>query len=85
MSVFVYRLVVTLPEGSDAPGWRPEGYEDEYGRYQDDDETPFRWPKRRLYLSASAASRRASLLTRWGADVAIVRSQPVLFDAEASS
>jgi hypothetical protein len=80
-TLYVYRLVVTLPEGSDEPGWRPEEYDDQYSRYQDDDETQFRWPRRRLYLSSEAAHARANLLRRWGADVKVERSEPVTWDA----
>jgi hypothetical protein len=78
---YVYRLDVTYPEGSHDDDWAPEGWEPEpvmeaeTGAWY---EPPFRWPAvGRLYLSRSAASRRADLLRSYGARVEVVRSEPV--------
>lgn len=84
-TVRVYRLEVTIPEGSEKRGWQPEGWEEEFGGIvaTDSDGAPeyrtFSWPQRRLYLSPSSARKRAELLRRWGATVEISRSEPVRF------
>lgn len=84
--VRVYRLAVTLPEGSTEPGWEPEGwYEicEQRGWVASDRETgaeydpPFAWPRRKLYLSKLSAETRAKLLRSYGATVEIEESEPV--------
>ncbi|HMA26058.1 MAG: hypothetical protein ACM33U_07595 [Solirubrobacterales bacterium] len=85
--VYVYRLIVTKPAGSDAPGWQPEDWEDicerhgwgSYGGGLDGPRyfPPFRWSTRRNYLSSDAAGRRAQLLRECGAVVEIQPSQAV--------
>jgi hypothetical protein len=85
--VFLYRLGITYPEGSQEPGWEPPGWREglavDLGRGQpDDDWRPgycydFRWPRRRTYLSRAAAERQARLLERCGAKVTVVQSLPV--------
>jgi hypothetical protein len=87
--VFVYRVVVlSYPEGSLEPGWRPACW-----RNPDPALMPsrlkrallhlelarkaFRWPVPNQCLSASTAQRRAGLLSWYGAEVRVDRSNPV--------
>ena len=80
--VYVWRLVVTLPEGSDEPGWEPE----EWDGYKYGDESPdrrFVWPRRRLYLNGAAAGQRAALLRSWGAEVVMERSAAVTWEVSS--
>lgn len=77
-TVYVYRLNIKFPPGSDQPGWRPADYDTTW-LPEDADLRVFSWPKRRLYLSASAAEKRAAMLRRWGCTVGIDRSAPVTF------
>lgn len=79
----VYRLVVQLPPGSDAPGWRPAGYDEARFPRQPDDGAPFRWPPRRHYLSWASATTRAALLRSWGATVDIAASAQVRWGVQA--
>lgn len=76
--VFVYRLRVTLPEGSEAPGWHPEGWEPAI--FGEDDVQEFRWPTRRHCLSVATARRWKQRLEGWGATVVIERSLPVSWE-----
>lgn len=82
-SVYVYRLTVELPEGSDDPTWRPPA-----GTWNDDPESqpredeegdpiPWRWPHRRLFTSKNTAERQAKKLRSWGATVTVEQSNPV--------
>ncbi len=78
----VYRLRVARPEGSEAPGWEPEGWSEicvARGWTSDVDpgEVPFTWPRRLTYLSAAGAEERAKLLREYGATVVVERSLPV--------
>jgi hypothetical protein len=79
----VYRLAVTLPEGSDAPGWEPPGWEPDDYRITSGpdagawDSHPFRWPANRLCLSPGTAKRRAAIFRKYGATVVIEASEPV--------
>lgn len=87
--VFLYRLDVTYPEGSQRPGWEPpdwrEGLAEDIGRAGQgglsgcgaDWCADFTWPRRRLYVSKTAARARKRLLERFGATVTIERSLPV--------
>jgi hypothetical protein len=87
--VFLYRLVVTKPEGSEEPGWAPEGWEEiceargwwDPSAYGENDPPPFGWPKRRLYLSAASAEYRAGLMRDYGATVVVERSDAVTWPA----
>jgi len=84
MSVFVYRLDITYPEGSTEWGWEPEGEwwkELSGGQGPGPDET-FSWPQEHLYLSRSGASKRADLLRKWGATVRVEKSRPVEWDGD---
>lgn len=70
---YVYRLTVTLPPEAADPSWEPDCWADEL----ESDE--FRWPMNRLFLSASGAKQRAELLRKYGAEVTIRRSAPVVW------
>lgn len=90
---YVYRLVVTYPEGSrtpdghTAPGWEPALYRDKEWRRR----LPmsqrirlsvgggqkFKWPRERMFLSSDKAWGRAFWLKACGAEVVILRSEPV--------
>lgn len=91
--VYVYRLVVEYPQGSLEQGWEPALYRDREWRRQ----LPLRervrlsvgggrrfsWPKERQFLSSDGAWARAWWLKACGAEVTILRSQPVTWvDAE---
>jgi hypothetical protein len=73
--LYVYRLDVTLPPGSDEPGWRPAGWQhrSDWPDYQQ----RFAWPERRHYLSLGGANGQARVFRSYGAKVKIVRSNPV--------
>ncbi len=88
--VYVYRIrVAALPEGSDEPGWEPDGWLDwcdDHGWRTYDPETgasdypPFSWAslmRRKAMLSKAAAERRVRMLRRFGAAVEVERSTPV--------
>jgi hypothetical protein len=82
---YVYRLVVTYPEGSLEWGWEPPGWErypEDHFYVPDDEGVEFRWPANRLCLSPATAKRRADLFRKYGATVEIVRSLPVEWPAE---
>lgn len=84
-NVYVYRLVIQYPEGSREPGWTPPLYRDPEWRRQ----LPlrarlrityaarFRWPRERMFLTSDKAWSRAYWLKACGAQVTILRSQPV--------
>jgi len=78
----VYRLHVTYPEGSFEPEWEPPGWEPDYWVDPDTgahEPMPFRWPAERLFLSRSAAQRRAVQLRSYGAKVEVEESEPVVW------
>lgn len=77
MSAFVYRLEVTYPPGSHTPDWEPEDWDPPTWWGDPEDYVNFRWPRVRLYLSATAARKRATLLRQFGATVDVVRSEPI--------
>ena len=77
----VYRLDITYPPGSTTPGWEPEGWDDDEHNNSGENGW-FRWPKERMFLSASGAENRAGLLRHYGAAVSIRRSKPVEWDKE---
>lgn len=76
---YVYKLKVTLPEGSNALGWEPDDWQgwDPDATHVDPDEPGFSWPSTRLYLSQSGANARARLFRKYGAAAEVVRSEPV--------
>lgn len=81
--VYVYRLVITYPEGSHEPGWKPgcwgallKGIKDR-GQRRAVRERGFRWPRERVFLSADGAWHRAWTLTRFGAQAEVERSEAV--------
>ena len=88
-AVYVYRLAVTLPPGSDAPGWEPDSWVEwceEHGWEEYEQDTgarnapTFSWPRllqRKHFLSAPGAERRARMLRGFGALVEVERSQAV--------
>lgn len=87
-SVRIWRLMISYPEGSTEPGWRPSGWAEQslparlrHGLRR----TRFRWPRERMFLSASGASRRAGLLRRYGATVDIQPSDPVTWPGDPGS
>ncbi len=71
---YVYRLVITYPEGID---WRnpPENWVEEF--IPPDDSTTFQWPRERKYLSERGAAIRAMTLRSYGCTVTVERSNPV--------
>ena len=84
---YVYRLIIAYPEGSREPGWRPALWSDPAylarlsGRARRQlRRARFRWPRERLFLSASSAWSRAWTLADYGAKVSIRRSEPVAWD-----
>lgn len=85
----VYRLDITYPEGSREPGFRPYGWEDylrslpvlKRRRLRREG---FRWPRERMFLSSSGAYERAALLRAFGADVTVLRSDPVRWPAQGT-
>jgi hypothetical protein len=88
--VYVYRVIVALPEQPDIEGyrkWREEasmrGFLPELDEETEPGEPGFRWPTRRNYFSLSAAERAAYRLRRWGAR-ATVASRLVEFPDEAA-
>jgi hypothetical protein len=77
---YVYRLIVTYPEGSKDPGWEPPGWTiTGPNGYKDSGE--FRWPRQRCYLSLSGARNARSIFEAYGARVTIERSEPVTWPA----
>lgn len=81
----VYRLDITYPEGSDAPGWQPAGWTagDPGTRGGPElEDCWFGWPAEHLYLSRSGSARRAEILRGYGCDVNIVVSFPVMWNED---
>jgi hypothetical protein len=84
-SARVYRLEILYPDGSQRPGWRPRCWgKDEYlyrhssrKQRRELSKKQFRWPRERMFLSSSGAYSRAGLLRWYGAEVAVLRSEPV--------
>ena len=83
-AVRVWKLDVEYPEGSQEPGWEPEGWAipEGFGSF-DGDDLEFRWPAERLFLSRSGANQRARLLRGYGAKVTLVPSLPLEWPAGA--
>jgi hypothetical protein len=86
MTERVYRLVITYPEGSRRPGWRPACWSDprflatltaKQRRALARQE--FAWPRERRFLSSSGAYGRANLLRWYGAEVDVKASAPVRY------
>lgn len=84
----LYRLHVTLPEGSDEYGWEPKGWADDPQHWYRDMETgamelsPFTWPTVRTYVSRGGAEGRAWLLQKYGATVQIEVSEAVAWSGK---
>jgi len=82
-AVYVYRLVISYPPGSQEPGWKPACWDALLRDVKDKRERAavrkrgFRWPRERKFMSASAAYRRSLLLQWFGATVDVQRSEPV--------
>ena len=85
----LYRLVVTLPEGSQQPGWQPpdwpdicdeNGWSESHGGATLAREWPG-WPKRRMWFSLAAAAKAAEYLERCGATAVLQHSHPVTWPA----
>lgn len=82
----VFRLDIIYPEGSREPGWQPDSWESflrslpplQRRRVR---KAGFRWPRERMFLSSSSAYDRACLLRAFGADVQVLRSDPVTWPA----
>jgi hypothetical protein len=89
--VYVYRLVIQYPEGSDRPGWKPACWGallksiKDRGRRRAVRERGFRWPRERLFLSADGAYSRMGLLMQFGAQVQVQRSEPVIWWEEVDA
>lgn len=82
-AVYVYRLHVQLPPQAADPYWVPPTYSGRFkGEDYDGEPLRFPWPARRLYLSGTAAAKRAQLLRSWGCTVDVERSQRVVFGAQ---
>lgn|GEM_PF-2151120 len=93
MTLRVYRLVVTYPEGSrtaeggTTPGWRPEKWQpgEPFSRFRDSDDgdPEFAWPVYgpRQYLTKTGADRRAEIFRRYGCTVEVVASDPATWPA----
>lgn len=84
----IYKLDITYPGGSAAPGWQPEGWQPG-GPFtswaetaSSDDDPSFRWPVERHYLSRSGATDRAVLLRQCGCTVDVVASHPVAWNED---
>ena len=82
----LYRLVVTLPEGSQQPGWQPPDWDeicDERGWSGENSlvERDFAWPQRRQWFSLAAAAKAAEYLERCGATAVLQHSHPVTWPA----
>lgn len=81
--VRVYRLFVAYPEGSLEPGWVPRHWDEilaaiaDRKRRRSVRQRGFRWPRERMFLSASSAYYRAALLRWFGAEVEVLASEPV--------
>lgn len=75
-TTYLYRLIVTKPDGSSSRYWQPEAWE-EICAEKGWNPNHFEWPTRVTYLSRDSAHRRAAFLRRLGAAVEVVRSQPV--------
>jgi hypothetical protein len=88
-NVRVHRLEIIYPEGSREPGWRPDSW-DSYLRSlpvlkrRRLRKAGFSWPRERMFLSSSSAYQRAALLRAFGADVEVLRSDPVTWPAHWS-
>lgn len=79
-SRYVYCLEIEYPEGSKVKGWEPKGYSDPMevnGLNILKHYYPFKWPRERVFLTATAAAVRAQTLTHYGAKVTVYRSRPV--------
>lgn len=81
--IYLYRLHVEYPPGSQELGWEPPGWRDDPENEVIDPETgapdcaSFSWPFNRTYISQTAARRRADLFRSYGAGVTIERSKPI--------
>jgi len=73
----VWCLEIAYPEGSSRRGWRPAGWKPRLGLRR----PGFRWPRERVFLSSSGAYRRAAYLQACGAQVNVLRSDPVTWTA----
>jgi hypothetical protein len=80
----VYQVLVTYPEGSREPGWRPACWGDPAFLMSLPRKErralaarEFRWPRERMFLSASGAYSRAMLLHWYGAGAEVLPSDPV--------
>ena len=85
-NVRVFRLEITYPEGSRLPGWVPERWESWLRslpplQRRQARKAGFRWPRERMFLSSSSAYERAWLLRAFGAEVEVLRSDPVTWPA----
>lgn len=71
--------MVSYPEGSDKPGWAPANWD--HGGFTDYDGEPieFSWPRRRNYFSAPGAHARAALFRKYGAEVVVDVSEPIVW------
>jgi len=86
---YVWRLKVAYPEGSHEKGWRPAIWDDpEFLKRLPRDERralkhrEFRWPRERMFLSASGAWWRAAMLLSYGAEVDVQRSERIRWPEE---
>jgi hypothetical protein len=83
VTVRAYRLVIDYPPGSLEPGWSPACWDallrdvKDRGTRRKLRARGFRWPRERMFLSASGAYSRAALLRWYGAVVGVEPSEPV--------
>lgn len=77
--VFVFWLTYTKPEGSDVPGWEPEGWRvSAVARFGERGREPvFTWTKRKYFTKQSTADRLANRLRGYGCEVTVARSNRV--------
>lgn len=87
--VYVFKLEIEYPEGSQQPGWTPEHWPtpNRLGSFwrwvlPADRSKAFKWPKERVWLSSVAAYRRAWLLRSLGCSVVVRRSLRVQWETE---
>ena len=86
-TTYVYRLVVTYPEGI-GPDNPPKAWCDymdslmDEASYHDPNLEPvFHWPARRRFFDRATAERRAGFLREYGCTVTVERSKPIEWEA----
>lgn len=82
----VYRLKVTIPPELQEYGYTPPGWVEHcaYHGFLDPDggAMPFGVGQRRNYFSKATAQLHAARMRRWGVEVEVFESAPLVFDGE---